>query len=209
MYQSFDGFSQDPAIARIFELVSAHWPVMVKTPSSDSAPSKDEAEEAEAIKDDGYDDREFDDAKLAVDLGVQVNALPVEQVVPESQIPPDSFTDTLVVGGEEKPENPPETSGPDDPTIEYLVDSQLPAPTELDPETPPKEPVLSPTVLEETPADPESMSQQVSEFTSKEPSEPKDVQGTHEEKEKPAEKLSLSDVRAQIQALEYLGFEWF
>lgn len=66
---------------------------MMKAPASDDLLGSAEGEGG-----DGYDAGDLDDASLALELGVQVKAQPVQQVS-DSQCPPDSFSETWTKPG--------------------------------------------------------------------------------------------------------------
>ena len=69
-------------MATLFNMVSAHWPVMVR-PKLDSQ----ESFEAQQVEDEEHDPDEVDDAGLAQGLGVLRGVAEPVEPVPDSQIP--------------------------------------------------------------------------------------------------------------------------
>lgn len=114
---------------RIFDFVSEHWPVMTK-----SNPGGDGGDGLQ-VQQQEPDPSQLNDAELALALGVEVAAKPVE-ALSESQVPPDSMIGTF----------------PQDPFSEVET---LPYPL---PEAMPEEPPLAPTEL-----DPESLQETLQE----------------------------------------------
>lgn len=216
---------------RIFDFVSEHWPVMTK-----SNPGGDGGDGLQ-VQQQEPDPSQLNDAELALALGVEVAAKPVE-ALSESQVPPDSMIGTF----------------PQDPfseveTLPYPLPEAMPeepplAPTELDPESlqetlqesfqemlpetqleesPPKCPVevftIPETQVEAIPEEVEGQKQ--GEHTPEEGRDtPKEVEGiagmSGEEVEKDLEtrplspsKMDLGSIQERIQLLKYLGFTWF
>ena len=200
---------------RIFDLVSEYWPVMVRgsAAESDSLELVHYPELAENDRDDApVVDNDYDDAELALELGVQVHVRPVENV-PDSQIPPDSFSATQVQDEVQPQEEAAQT-------LEYIPD------TLLDPETQENQPDRLPLPEEENPPDrlplpeEESLSATLPEDTPPNETVPKDIPRNGEtgekggevesskgsgEKAKQVEPMGLDAVQARIKQLKWLG----
>ena len=189
-------------IARIFDLVGEYWPVMERPPANAREMG------GEAALEEASDHGEVDDPYLAADLGVEVQALPVDPI-PDSQVPPDSFSETQVL------ENMNE-----DPTIHYVIDSQPYPDSQPFEETLPEseETLLTDTMLEvseedvpqeaanseESPAQKDFDQSNLNE--SKLPSDPSDGKGLTAQKGKglelDADDMELSEVQFRIQQLK-------
>lgn len=159
--------SKDPIIQSLFNIISAHWPVMERAHDYHHGDTLEEAEQGEDLP---LDDS-LGDAELASELGVAVQALPVVPM-PDSQIPETQLDESLPV------ENPsvPCDCGPEqisDGQDYILPDDQYPLPDELPvPEEHPSSsegPLadlpdtlsaewLTPTELDQTPSPPRSNS---------------------------------------------------
>lgn len=155
---------------------------------------------------DGYDAEALDDAALALELGVRVKAQPVTQVS-DSQCPPDSFSETQVVGENQAECQLPQPDNTELPTLPYIPETQL------DPETLESE-ALTDTQLEpDTPPEPDAPLEpvptqcdqpEVSAEDGKEADQSLEVAKDVEKAGELMEKLSLEDVQARIQEIRWL-----
>ena len=177
---------------RIFDFVGEYWPVMVRG----AAPEGDSQELPEPAE------PELDDAQLAIELGVHVQAPAVENP-PDSQIPPDSFSETQIIRDDAKPPEEPQT-------LEYIPDTLLDPETLPEEENPPdrlrlpEEESLPETMHEDTP--PEETKPQDApphEETGEKGGEVESNQGSDEKAKE--QEMDLAAVQARIKQLKWLG----
>ena len=82
--------AKDPIVATLFNMVAAHWPVMVRP----NVNSQDSLEDPDEVN--GHDPEEVDDADLAQGLGVLSGVAEPVEPLPDSQIPETQLLESQV-----------------------------------------------------------------------------------------------------------------